>query len=192
MRILRAGDHRCMPWKNGGGTTTEIAASPAGATLDDFDWRVSMARVERDGPFSAFPGVDRTLTLLSGEGLILSLEGRVPFGFTRHFEPFPFPADVPAQARLIAGPVTDLNVMTRRGRLTHAVRRLAVSETRIASGADTLMLVCTRGSVGLEVDGWTDRLAPLDCLLREGSTAAVCVEAGQQSVLFLIEINKVG
>jgi environmental stress-induced protein Ves len=192
MRILRADDHRRMPWKNGGGVTMEVAASPAGATLDDFDWRVSMARVERDGPFSAFPGVDRTLTLLSGEGLILSLEGRVPFGLTLDSEPFPFPADVPTQARLIAGPVTDLNVMTRRARLEHTVWRLAVPQTRIASDADTLMLVCARGSVGLEVDGWTDRLAPLDCLLWNGSTVPVCIEAEQHPVLFLIEINKVG
>ena len=50
-----------MPWKNGGGETAEIAVSPPGAALDDFDWRLSMARVETDGPFSAFPGIDRTL-----------------------------------------------------------------------------------------------------------------------------------
>ncbi|MDP1908248.1 MAG: HutD family protein, partial [Hyphomicrobium sp.] len=43
MRILRAKDYRRMPWKNGGGETTEIAISPEGAALDSFDWRVSMA-----------------------------------------------------------------------------------------------------------------------------------------------------
>ena len=61
MRILRAPDYRVMPWKNGGGTTTEVAVSPEGAGLDHFDWRISMARVEQDGPFSTFPGIDRTL-----------------------------------------------------------------------------------------------------------------------------------
>ena len=55
-----------MPWKNGGGTTIEIAVSPHGAGLDDFDWRVSMAHVASHGPFSLFPNIDRTLAVLSG------------------------------------------------------------------------------------------------------------------------------
>ena len=54
MRILRANQYRCMPWKNGAGVTREVAAWPPEARLDDFGWRVSMARVERDGPFSTF------------------------------------------------------------------------------------------------------------------------------------------
>ncbi len=51
------------PWKNGGGMTADVAASPPGAGMDGFDWRVSIARVEADGPFSVFPGVDRTMAL---------------------------------------------------------------------------------------------------------------------------------
>jgi len=61
MKILRSADHKRMPWKNGGGETVEIAISPQGAGLADFDWRVSMATVASDGPFSVFPGIDRTL-----------------------------------------------------------------------------------------------------------------------------------
>ena len=76
MRILRASTYRRMPWKNGGGETTEIAVSPEGAGLDDFAWRISMARVDGDGPFSAFAGVDRTLSILEGEGLRLEIAGR--------------------------------------------------------------------------------------------------------------------
>ncbi|MBM7325185.1 HutD family protein, partial [Agrobacterium sp. S2] len=49
-----------MPWKNGGGVTTEIIVHPAKASMADFDWRISMANVAQDGPFSIFPGVDRT------------------------------------------------------------------------------------------------------------------------------------
>ncbi len=51
MQILRASDHRVMPWKNGGGSTTEIAVFPIDSGLDAFDWRVSMATVAADGPF---------------------------------------------------------------------------------------------------------------------------------------------
>ena len=190
MRILRADDYRRMPWKNGGGVTMEVAVWPPRAGLDDFGWRVSMARVESDGPFSAFPAVDRTLTLLSGEGMILSVEGYNPFGLTLHSEPLPFPADVPAGARLIAGPSTDLNVMTRRGTFTHAVRRLIVSgQTEIVSGADTLLLLCHSGPVELKLGGRSERLAPLDCLVLDDTPAALSV-SGEDVSIFLIEINR--
>lgn len=43
MRILRASDHKRMPWKNGKGETVEIAVFPEGASVDTFDWRISMA-----------------------------------------------------------------------------------------------------------------------------------------------------
>ena len=116
MHILRADNYRRMRWKNGGGETAEIAVFPEGAGLDDFDWRISMARVEAGGPFSLFPGVDRTLSIIDGEGLLLSVKGRIPIGLTCRSIPLTFPADVATSAALIAGPITDLNVMTRRGR----------------------------------------------------------------------------
>ncbi len=128
MRHIRAKSYRRQPWKNGGGETIEIAVSPAGAGIDDFDWRVSMARVEADGPFSAFPEIDRTLTILEGEGIELTLEGQPPVRIQG--EPHAFPGDVATQARLLDGPITDLNVMTRRGRLTH---RVAADLCRLAS-----------------------------------------------------------
>ena len=62
--ILTASSYRRMPWKNGGGETVEIAVSPEGAALSEFDWRISMATVATDGPFSIFPGIDRTLSIL--------------------------------------------------------------------------------------------------------------------------------
>ncbi len=74
--VLSPADYRRMPWKNGGGHTTEIAAFPAGAGLASFVWRVSIADVLQDGPFSPFPGIDRTLVLLEGEGMRLSGDGR--------------------------------------------------------------------------------------------------------------------
>ena len=125
MRILRASGHRTMPWKNGGGSTTEIAVSPNGAGIDAFDWRISMAVVAGDGPFSVFPGVDRTLSILDGAGLVLHGIGAGPVRLDRTTAPFAFPADVAVSASLVDGPITDLNVMTRRGRFRSRVRRLA-------------------------------------------------------------------
>jgi environmental stress-induced protein Ves len=119
VRILRAADRIAMPWKNGGGVTREVAAWPPGASLDGFDWRVSLADVAADGPFSAFPGVDRVLTVIDGDGLALEIEGR-----TVRLEPgapFAFPGEAAVVARLTAGPIRDLNVMVRRGAWTARV-----------------------------------------------------------------------
>ena len=71
VRLLTPADFHSMPWKNGAGRTTEIAVHPPGAALDTFAWRVSIADVERDGPFSRFPGIDRTIVLLEGAGMRL-------------------------------------------------------------------------------------------------------------------------
>lgn len=158
MKILRAADHKRMPWKNGGGETVEIAISPAGAGLADFDWRVSMATVASDGPFSVFPGIDRTLSILEGNGMRLFIDGRRPVPLTQESEPLFFPADVPVAAELDDGAITDLNVMTRRSALRHSVLRLVVNsrqELSLAGGQS--LLLCHRGD--LELDLGDDKIA---------------------------------
>ncbi len=119
MRLLRAESYRRMTWKNGGGETAEIAVFPEIAGLDDFGWRVSMARVEAGGPFSLFPGVDRTLSVLEGAGVRLHIEGRASATLTGASAPYSFAADAATHAELLGGPITDLNVMTRRTGYTH-------------------------------------------------------------------------
>lgn len=74
MRLIPYSRLIVAPWKNGGGETREIAAFPPGAGFDDFDWRLSIATIAEDGAFSAFPGIDRTLILLSGNGVALRLD----------------------------------------------------------------------------------------------------------------------
>ena len=123
--IIRASDMRSMPWKNGGGSTTEIAAGPPGASLDSFDWRISMARVAADGPFSHFASIDRTLAVVAGDGIVLQVDGRAPITLVVGSEPVFFAGDTPTSAKLIGGEITDLNIMTRRVRFGHSLRRIA-------------------------------------------------------------------
>ena len=78
MRRLPQTAWRRMPWKNGAGETREIAVFPESASIDTFEWRVSTATVAQSGPFSLFPGVDRTLCVLSGAGFDLAVEGHAP------------------------------------------------------------------------------------------------------------------
>ena len=162
MKLLRASDHKRMPWKNGGGETVEIAVSPAGVGLADFDWRVSMATVATDGPFSVFPGIDRTLSIIDGEGMTLFIEGREPERLTQASDPLSFAADAPTSATLLDGTITDLNVMTRRGKFTHSVRRVSVDgNSEVALKGGTSLVLCHRGDV--EIGGLA--LAVGDCLL---------------------------
>jgi uncharacterized protein len=180
-----------MPWKNGGGVTTEIAVSPAGAALDDFDWRVSMARVENGGPFSGFAGVDRTLAVLEGEGIILDIAGRPAATVTRASAPLSFPADVPTQAALIAGPITDLNVMTRRGRMTHAVERVVISApTDIHSVADATLILCFDGEITV-AGAAPVRIGPRDTLLLGPDALKWRLEPVRTTTMFVIRIDRV-
>lgn len=144
MRLLRAAQHRTMPWKNGGGTTTEIAVSPTGASMEDFDWRVSMAHVGGDGPFSSFPGIDRTLSILIGEGLDLAFGDGETVRLTRASEPYAFAADRIVTGRLVSGAIDDLNVMSRRGRWRHRVERLSGAGS-LTANEGLLVLVARKG-----------------------------------------------
>lgn len=101
-----------MPWKNGGGVTLELAVDPPGATLETgFRWRLSTAEVAASGPFSAFPGLDRWLFLLEGEGFDLDFGPRGQVHLVDPLDPVRFSGDWPATATLVGGPSTDFNLM---------------------------------------------------------------------------------
>ena len=152
-----------MKWKNGGGVTVEIAVHPEGASVDDFDWRVSMATVANDGPFSVFPGIDRTLSVLEGDGIVLDIDGRETI-LTGKSAPLAFAADTRTTARLIGSAITDLNVMTRRGRFTHKVSCLPVDGTTLAvADGKPVLFLCTEGQLDLTSGDEVIHLEKLDC-----------------------------
>lgn len=122
MRLIRAADLTAVPWKNGAGLTREVLAHPPGAGFDGFDWRLSMADITEDGPFSVLPGIDRILILIEGEGLMLEGTSERPLAAKDRVD---FPGESAVSGRLTAGPVRDLNLMVRRGRV-----RAEVVQTR--------------------------------------------------------------
>ncbi|MEW9836463.1 HutD/Ves family protein, partial [Mesorhizobium marinum] len=153
MHILKADSYRRTPWKNGGGETSEIAVHPEGAGFDDFSWRVSMARVAADGPFSAFPGIDRTLSVLEGKGIALDIDVRDPVVLTADSEPLRFAADATTFGRLVDGPISDLNVMTRRGRFDHRVTRRDVDGRIMLVVSGASLLFCAGPGLRLAAEG---------------------------------------
>jgi environmental stress-induced protein Ves len=165
LTILPAGDRVATPWKNGAGRTCEVAAFPEGAGLSDFDWRISIAEVESDGPFSLFPGIDRTLCILGGEGIFLDVGGRLQ-KLTSRSMPFRFAGDADTSARLLDGPISDLNVMSRRGRVEHRVLRLGNGEGRAAEIKASLALALWVGEAGdMLTPAGSVRLGPRDAVL---------------------------
>lgn len=185
MRIIRAAAYKRMPWKNGGGETSEIAISPAGADLATMDWRLSIATVASDGPFSSFPGMDRTLCVLSG-ALRLDVAG-VRTDLTESSPPFAFSGDAKTGGALLRGPVADLNVMTRRERFRHEVRRIAVvGEMSLAPGADALFLFCHAGAIELP-DGTT--LGAFDTAVAESQAESMTLKAAAPSGVYVIAIS---
>ncbi|MFO1415241.1 MAG: HutD family protein [Burkholderiales bacterium] len=164
--LLGPSGFRTMPWKNGGGRTTEIMVRPHGAGLADFAWRISIADVERDGPFSAFPGVDRTLVLLAGKGMRLS----GPQGGTDLCAPFDavtFRGEDTLDCALRDGPTRDFNLMVRRDAV-RGVLAVVREATQLFAANDTLACYAAAG--------------PLECVLDDGERVAV-----RQGELLLME-----
>lgn len=113
--LLDPATARVMPWKNGGGTTVELAISPADAGLEGFAWRLSTAQVAVDGAFSSFPGIDRSLAVLAGNGVcLLRADGQHEMLLSGDAIA-EFSGEEAISAQLLDGPITDLNLMTRRG-----------------------------------------------------------------------------
>lgn len=141
--VLR--DHVAMPWANGGGTTLQVARFPADG---DFDWRISLADMDTPGPFSVLPGIDRVLVLSDGGRIGLTADGvRRELG---ELEPFAFPGETPYVCDLPDGPARDLNVMTRRGRVTVELNLLRDSDVVVSPRDETHIIVVLRGTVQIE------------------------------------------
>jgi environmental stress-induced protein Ves len=134
-----------VPWKNGAGTTRNLAVEPKDAGFDRFLWRLSFAEVNAPGRFSTFPGVDRNILVWKGNGLLLHSNGGGVFALTSDAEPHSFRGEDEIEATLIDGPTIDFNVMVRRGRCTAAVNRYGC-EAVISRGARQAFFLCATGS----------------------------------------------
>ena len=173
--VLRHRDRVAGPWANGGGITYEVLRSPqAGA---DFDWRVSIAEIANDGPFSPYPGVDRVLVLLRG-AMHLVIDGvshEAPL-----FSPLEFAGESHVEARLSQGPTMDLNVMTRRDLVEAQVDVLTGPAVRLgrAHAAARAVIVLdgtwTAVGVGPSLETWDCLVTPQATELRGDGTLA-CV-----------------
>ncbi len=193
-------NHRFMPWKNGLGSTCEIAIDPPGSGVASggFRWRLSIATVDRSCPFSTFPGYDRTIMLVDGHGMILTVAGRSPRRMTELFEPFAFSGDDPADCALIDGPVDDFNLMVDRSRLRAETKILQLqrNSVRLEVSGPTVILHCLRGELGVHIpNGWHEGLAEGETLIVETKTrehrTGIEMSAGGETIAAWFELREV-
>ena len=171
MEIIRYAALKPRPWRNGGGVTREVARFPepaAQGTQDgSWDWRVSIAEMSKAGEFSAFPGMDRVLTVVEGELLLLSVDGAEhPL---EQYRPFRFSGDAAAAAALPTGNIRDLNVITRRGAFKGYTSIIELSKKRahpVFEGQLGILLqgqaAVTPGTAGSGADGGAAGAESLD------------------------------
>lgn len=111
---LPAHDYRRMRWKNDRGWTREIARVP---DRDDYAWRVSIAEIDADCDFSAFPGCDRILVLLRGNGMRLVFDDGRDVDLQPPHDRIAFRGEASATCTLHDGPTHDFNLIWRRDRV---------------------------------------------------------------------------
>jgi len=190
MHILKQADYRRMPWKNGLGVTEEVAAYPPGSDLASFGWRLSIAHVGADGPFSVFAGIDRTIALLDGDGLILDLPDHQRVELTPRSEPFAFSGDVEIASRNSGGKTIDLNIMTRRGQFRHAMRRIACSAPVEIEIAHTRTILIFNGAAGITHRDGSLAIERFDAVLTEPGDGALNITPQAALDVFLVEITE--
>ena len=111
-QIIPLEDMAPAPWRNGGGITRELLAWP---TAEDWDWRISVAEVERSGPFSHYDGVQRWFAVLGGAGVSLTLNGQT-HRLEATSDPLCFDGAQACTCELVAGPTEDFNLMLKKDR----------------------------------------------------------------------------
>lgn len=186
-RRIRVAEVAATPWKNGGGVTRELATG--GGAGADWGWRLSLAEVAQDGPFSAFPGVDRIIAVIDGAGMDLLR----PDGSTLALEPFQpvrFAGEDPLTGRRRDGPVRDLNVMVRRGAFDATMSFLHGPAGIALEGrdGDCALVLALAGGCTAYVEGARHDLQPGEALLHEGG-ARVNVKLDDGGVAALIRIT---
>lgn len=181
MQLIRFADLAPVPWRNGGGVTREIATAPYDGEPDSFRWRVSIADVTSEGPFSAFEEVDRQIVLIEGAGMVISVDGKPHL--LNPFDVLAFPGDAPCVGTLVDGPTRDLNVMTRRGQAAAGVQIVSVAGIHAVQAEAECLVVALTGSMSVATSEETIHLDRFDTVRISGPAAAELTGTGRVAVV---------
>lgn len=159
LQVIRCDQVEPQAWRNGGGQTRELLAWPG---REDWQLRISVADIDRDGPFSPYPGVDRWFAVVEGAGVRLQLPGGAR-SIDTNSAPVHFQGEDAPGCDLLDGPTRDLNLMVRRAQGLAAMQR-AEPGADLTAPAALRALFCA-DAVTLHIDGSDARaLAPFSLL----------------------------
>ncbi|WP_157959733.1 HutD/Ves family protein [Devosia submarina] len=185
MRLLRYRDLPITPWKNGGGITREIVSTLDDGGGADFLWRVSIATISASGPFSLFDNVDRTIAVLSGNGIRLSH----PAGtteLTTSAPPYAFVGETPIFAHVIEGETTDLNAMSLRHSFHHEMQRHLVSKETILRTTAHQSVIVFGGPMTVHYYGEAHAVAALDAVTGIAQDSILTLNVSEPTPCYLI------
>jgi environmental stress-induced protein Ves len=141
LHVLNEADYTVDHWRNGAGVTTKLLQLPERSTHDNFEIRVTRAPINGQGQFSSYPGIERTITQISHNQVVLTFANGNSEALA-HLVPFSFDSVLAPHVNLPVGPALVLNVMTRRNRWSSHVRVLSgETVTSCAPGPGELILV---------------------------------------------------
>ena len=183
MQVIRFADLAPVPWRNGGGVTREIATAPYDGEPGSFRWRVSIADVTSEGPFSAFEEVDRQIVLVEGAGMVISVDEQ-PHRLDL-FDVLAFPGDAPCVGTLVDSPTRDLNVMTRRGLASAGVQIVSIADApAVQADADAeCLLVALTGSMSVATADEAVHVDRFDTVRLAGPAAVELTGTGRVAVV---------
>lgn len=178
IRLLPAHEYRRERWKNGLGWTREILRYPPDA--EEWLWRLSIAEVDKDCAFSAFPGCDRELVLLAGEGMRLLFDDGEVVVLSPPHEHHRFAGERALRAELINGPTHDFNVIWRRAEVrAQVLHRPLVGAMVFFAEPDVCWLIhLLRGHANFKDQ-------PLPLRLEQGDSALI--EPGESGARVIID-----
>lgn len=186
LEFLDPAAYRHVPWKNGGGVTTDIAgeylpgAEPGG--WDGMVWRLSRTRIETPGPFSDLPGYDRLLAVIDGRGLMLHPKGRPPLDVRAPFQPVRFAGEWPIDSELTEGPVGVLNLLGDRTRISIDLSFVAAAEQTTLPPVPAILLALSPARLRLDDQAIS---VPRDGAVRIAGPGTLAVDDGLVAVATL-------
>lgn len=196
-RVIPANDYRRVRWRNGAGWTREIhAAASADGTSAAWDWRLSIAEIERDAPFSVFSGIDRELVLLGGNGLRLRFDD----GETRQLDPpygrLRFAGERVVTGELVDGRTEDFNLMWRRDTVATQLwhRPLVGPMVVFVDPGSTWVVHLLAGDARFAADAGLPPLAMGDTalLVAGGARARYALEGAGEALLIRVDSLEAG
>lgn len=168
IRCLPAQARAPRPWRNGGGVTSDVATFPDGASDEEFLWRASIATIDDYGPFSSWPGIDRTLIVLRGR-LALTMEAEREQQLEEGSSAFTFAGEMRVVAKSVSEACLAFNLMVRRG---WGQLRIQRGSNVITTDADQTLLLATQATT-IHVNRERFELGRADAVMLEPDCATI-------------------